>query len=81
MASGSAATLGVDKRDSVVFAKFLRLQLVQHARSNSQCPCCGCSLSYFDSSDSAPDMTDAVSASDISGTAVAGNMPDGPQPT
>jgi hypothetical protein len=41
MASGSAATLGVDKRDSVVFAKFRRLQLVQHARSNSQCICCG----------------------------------------
>lgn len=31
----------------------------------SECPCCGCSHSYFGSSDSASDMTDAVSASDI----------------
>ena len=31
----------------------------------SQCPCCGCSRSHFESSDSASDMTDAVSASDI----------------
>jgi hypothetical protein len=45
----------------------------------SQCPCCGCSC--VESCDSASDMTDAVSASDISETAVAGHMPDGPQPT